>query len=864
MAPPSKCFCKKTSYQLRCGEADQGRSCGRECRKRHNACGHPCAALCHPGACPPCIVPREQECYCGRNKATRPCGEAVRDRDEGSKGEFSCTETCGRLLDCGNHTCQEKCHAGPCAGCPTHPSRLRSCPCSRTWVPFQLRKSCTDPIPVCTKTCGKKLEPCGVHLCEKECHAGPCGTCQGVLDTTCRCGACKVTVKCAELNTAAAMCTKPCGKKLSCGKHRCGNLCCPGRTSNVPEGYVDDVHFCLRECGKPMQCGLHRCDRLCHLGPCPPCGVLSMEPLLCPCGRASVAPPVPCGTRRPECSAICQIARPCGHPPYHTCHEGPCPPCTVLVQKKCAGGHEIRQNIPCHVPEVFCGTACGKTLSCGQHKCMRQCHSGTCVVPSSTSPTGPTVLSGTDSQNDAKIRTEPSDAWYDDDEDVRGGSSGSKSAKDKGVGSGLVGKYCDQKCGLKRAHCEHTCMAPCHAGSPCPQVPCKASIVLHCPCGRRSASVVCMRGAAGSPEVMVSSAPKTQSSTSSSSSSAAHSDHAHDGGDGIGAGAAQVDLRAPQCDDECARLIRNQKFADALGIDPEKPGNGQGDTRAYSDFLVNLARTERQFVISLEKSFDLLLRDSKLYRDHRLEMPVMPRERRAAVYELGEHYGFKVTTEGTDPKRYCCVQRLPKSCAPAVLLSHRVPLVLSARPEKPVQPANRLFKNVLTQPAPKVQTGYAVTSGPIRFLPTLPKPTNRFECLSSSSATHSTSVPTSTSSSVSPSHTASSPSTHPYTDTALSEPTAMMLDSSHSQSHSPQDFSAAQPLAQSKPQAQGAISLSPFAAPFTTTGNMLMRSGETSPVDNWEDILQSLPEPAPVMSHPDPAFDGAARSPVPY
>ncbi len=40
-------------------------------------------------------------------------------------------------------------------------------------VEFEL--PCTEDVPTCVDTCGKMLE-CGEHECTQRCHTGPCGT----------------------------------------------------------------------------------------------------------------------------------------------------------------------------------------------------------------------------------------------------------------------------------------------------------------------------------------------------------------------------------------------------------------------------------------------------------------------------------------------------------------------------------------------------------------------------------------------------------------------------------------------------------------------------------------------------------------
>ncbi|CAB0002177.1 unnamed protein product [Nesidiocoris tenuis] len=120
-------------------------------------------------------------------------------------------------------------------------------------------------------------------------------------------------------------------QKRNCGKHKCNQLCC-----------VEVEHICPLVCNKTLNCGRHKCERLCHRGHCPPCLAASFEELHCECGKSVILPPVPCGTRAPECKEKCTREHPCGHAPLHSCHSAPeCPPCTVFVSRYCHGAHEF-------------------------------------------------------------------------------------------------------------------------------------------------------------------------------------------------------------------------------------------------------------------------------------------------------------------------------------------------------------------------------------------------------------------------------------------------------------------------------------------------------------------------------------------
>ena len=63
---------------------------------------------------------------------------------------------------------------------------------------------------------------------------------------------------------------------------------------------------------------------------------------------------------------------------HHNCHsDAECPPCPVLMEKRCNCGKIIRTSIPCFQKNVSCGKECRKELECG-HLCRKICHIGVC------------------------------------------------------------------------------------------------------------------------------------------------------------------------------------------------------------------------------------------------------------------------------------------------------------------------------------------------------------------------------------------------------------------------------------------------------------------------------------------------------
>jgi len=456
MGPLRTCFCGKHSYRLRCGEDDGGVSCGAVCGKLLNCGVHRCEKICHSGPCDSCQVIVHQNCYCGKqHDAERFCGTGKEDPVTG--GMFSCNAVCDKLLTCGKHRCTRVCHEGPCDPCALRTTPELRCPCGKTRVVDIIRErnlpprdSCDEPLPLCGKVCDKARPHCS-HHCTALCHDGPCPPCEVPVTVKCRCGSTKKTLKCWQVTEdpsyTTPTCERVCHARKSCGRHVCMTKCCP--SYNRPDDPAG-CHTCMLICGNKLPCG-HTCELLCHKGHCPPCSHIILDPLTCACGKTSLLPPLPCGTKPPVCQEPCKKVRPCGHKDVgfvHTCHFGDCPPCVVLVDKMCCGGHKMVPNVPCSRQNVCCGEVCGKLLPCGQHTCRRICHPGECMP--------------------AKEGEHPS---------------------------------CGQVCGKPLPMCGHPCQMPCHPGKPCgTDGPCQTTVIVQCPCGQRLLHVPC--GVRNDPEAV--------------------------------------------------------------------------------------------------------------------------------------------------------------------------------------------------------------------------------------------------------------------------------------------------------------------------------------------------------------------------
>lgn len=405
------CGCGKSWKTFQCSMKETF-ECEESCEKLLTCGVHKCSEPCHQGECSPCAATIEMKCYCEKESKVELCTP-----ETALITKYSCEKECDKLLSCQNHHCKQKCHSESCASCALAPERVRACPCGRTDIAVGDRKNCNDPIPLCKAVCGKALK-CGPlaapHACTKTCHLGDCPPCSKSTNVKCRCGRIEEKIACKDLLSTDVRCKKKCTKFRSCGKHKCNQSCC-----------IELEHICTNVCGRQLECKKHKCQKPCHIGNCLPCPRVSFDELRCECGTAVVYPPVPCGTRVPECKNPCRRPHKCSHPVKHLCHsESDCTPCVFLTTKYCYGKHEQRKTIPCSEDSFSCGMPCGKGLKCLRHKCIKKCHLLAC-----------------------------------------------ESAAD----------VCKQPCTVKK-DCGHNCNFPCHEGS-CPDRACREQIEVSCACG---------------------------------------------------------------------------------------------------------------------------------------------------------------------------------------------------------------------------------------------------------------------------------------------------------------------------------------------------------------------------------------------
>ncbi|XP_018594135.2 NF-X1-type zinc finger protein NFXL1 [Scleropages formosus] len=462
------CLCKKATPVPRRCSA-KAWSCQQRCG-RVLPCGqHACENLCHAGDCEPCPRVSKQRCVCGRQVSQRLCASPV----------WHCELSCGKPLPCGNHTCERVCHSGPCGECPRSGSRL--CPCGKS----KCSLPCTEDVPTCGDTCGKVLG-CGLHTCSMRCHRGPCETCRQEVEKQCRCGKYTRCMPCHK----EYLCESKCPKTRSCQRHQCKRKCCPG---NCPP--------CDQSCGRTLGCRNHKCPSVCHQGSCYPCP--ETVQVRCHCGSTALT--VPCGreksTRPPRCKELCRSPPTCHHSSRekHRCHFGTCPPCRQICQRVLeACGHTCpalchdevmvkktdrtqlagpweQLSEPAFVCKALPCPPCQvpiDTACLGEHEVSPlPCHS--CGPFSCGRPCGRLLACGNHRCNRECHSVTPTCATDDKQQ------------------AGKECQRCEESCGRPRPQgCPHPCPLPCHPGA-CPQ--CKQMVRVKCHCKIATLFIECLK-----------------------------------------------------------------------------------------------------------------------------------------------------------------------------------------------------------------------------------------------------------------------------------------------------------------------------------------------------------------------------------
>ena len=642
-------------------------SCGQTCGKPRilpKQCPHPCQLLCHAGPCPPCThMGPTQSCFCGKQSTSRRCVETKYDSG------WSCGEVCGDLMPCGEHTCQQPCHEGLCGACEVQ----IECRCYCGKVEQQIiccersdeklsRSAAEEWIGVfnCGNDCQRSYD-CGKHTCDRKCHPQDIQVphCPRSPDLVSRCP-CGKTLLGDILKEARKSCEDPipnceekCTKRLPCG-HTCQQIChstecmpclavvdiscrC-GRThsSTVCHQGNEERPQCMRACKATMNCGRHECGERCCSGEKKAAERTATKRKLRSLGAARVADE---GIEAEHiCTRSCGRLLKCGnHTCSELCHKGPCGSCreATFEEISCNCGKTVLQPpLPCGTKPPSCRFDCERPKVCGHPKVLHSCHSDEESCPKCPFLAQKPCLCGKKIlKNQPCWLTEPRCGEICG-EKLKCGSHFCQKQCHRPGECEDVGKICQQACGKGKKTCGHPCEIKCHAPSSCREdKPCQNKMFITCDCQHLKQEVKC-------------NASKTNEGNSKKSLS---------------------------CDDECARLLRNQKLAQALNIDPEAHKN---DHIPYSNDTLKMFREHVKWAQTQEREFRVFAADEN---EKRLRFKPMQSHQRAFIHALSEDFGFDSESMDPEPHRHVAVFKTPRFVmAPMKTLSECVRIRASA------------------------------------------------------------------------------------------------------------------------------------------------------------------------------------------
>ncbi|RKF60584.1 FKBP12-associated protein 1-like protein [Erysiphe neolycopersici] len=623
-------------------------SCGQTCaRPRANHCPHPCESICHAGPCAPCNqMGPIRPCFCGTEKRLKKC------IDTNYQISWSCEKVCSKLLPCGEHRCQRICHEGNCGSCELLiESRcycakvIRNMPCSKLG---NVRKSSVNGKSwLGSFNCGTKcyrIFDCGnpKHFCEKLCHKqdeipAHCPFSPDMVDH-CPCGKTPISELLDEprkdCSAPIPHCSKICEKIMSCG-HTCKKKCHKGECRGCQEkteiscrcGRIitdtlchqgdEQKPHCTRVCRTVLNCGRHECSNRC----CPGEKKASERLALKRKNRILIDASRSVNNFEPEhiCIKVCGRTLKCGnHTCSALCHKGPCSSCleAIFDEISCACSRTIlHPPQPCGTIVPKCDFDCTRRRTCGHPMVKHQCHPDTESCPKCPFLVQKLCICGRE-----VLKNQP--CWF---SEARCGLICGKKLK-CGIHACRESchrvdlcedfdKACNQPCGRKKTVCEHSCSSQCHAPYPCKELqPCQAKTYITCPCKTQKQLVKCL-------------ASKNSSGNSQ---------------------------KTLACNDECLKLQRNAKIADALNIDRK---THQDDHIPYSTKTISMYLMEPRFGNRYEREFFLFAmnEDMKILRFK----PMAPHQR-AFIHSLAEDFGLCSESQDAEPHRFVTIFKTPR------------------------------------------------------------------------------------------------------------------------------------------------------------------------------------------------------------
>ena len=156
-----------------------------------------------------------------------------------------------------------------------------------------------------------------------------------------------------------------------------------------------------------------------------------------------------------------------------------------------------------------------------------------------------------------------------------------------------------------------------------------------------------------------------------------------------------------KCDDECLRLQRNRKLAEALHIDPETHTD---DHVPYSETTLKLFKDAHStgWAQTQEREFRVFAADLD---EKRLRFKPMPSQQRAFLHALAEDYGLDSESMDPEPHRHVCIFKTPR---------------FVSAPRKTLAQCVRIIKNIpapapASRPADQSQAFNAILIKDARF-----------------------------------------------------------------------------------------------------------------------------------------------------
>ncbi|CAF1285130.1 unnamed protein product [Rotaria sp. Silwood1] len=328
-----------------------------------------------------------------------------------------------------------------------------------------------------------------------------------------------------------------------------------------------------------------------------------------------------CNLDRHQYEAVCGQIMNCGiHTCKKLCHPNFCPDCSLFYQeKKCNCGETIiKPKFTCHKPYLKCYVQLFCNQPCGK---LLPCTIHTC-------------------------------------------QRSCQSFDEK----------CIQPCNIKRRICGHPCNLPCHGDEPCPVTICNVIITIQCPCGNLEKDIICNVKPNETNE-------EKNGICYLKSISFGKEDPDINLTSQIEALEIQIKnlsfARKPpqlECDDECRVIQQNSILTSAFSNDCDQP---QQIPNVYTDFLLDYAKKNLEFIQNIEQQFTQLVEDTQAARRfiHFYSFAPMKYNKRHVIHELASFYGVKTNASGPEPNRKVIVcASCSISIIPSVTLSKTVML----------------------------------------------------------------------------------------------------------------------------------------------------------------------------------------------